>query len=126
MEYLMENRVHPTANKIYHDLSEKIPTLSQTTVYNTLKLFMEQGALHALNIDDKNVRFDIDTSCHAHFQCCGCGEIFDVPVGSFELLHPRRVGDLLITECSLYYKGYCKNCNKKSQESPDNHINQKK
>lgn len=69
-EYLMENRTHPTADEIYNALSVSVPTLSKTTVYNTLRLFAEQNAVLSLVIDEKNVRFDIDTSCHAHFQCC--------------------------------------------------------
>ena len=38
MEYLMAHRTHPTVDEIYLALSPSIPTLSKTTVYNTLKL----------------------------------------------------------------------------------------
>lgn len=112
-EYLMDNRIHPTVDDIYNALYIKVPTLSKTTVYNTLKLFAEQGAVLALVIDDKNVRFDIDTSCHAHFQCCGCNRVFDIPLDKTELLQVRQIDDLLITESHLYYKGYCKDCRNK-------------
>lgn len=112
-EYLMDNRIHPTVDDIYNALYVKVPTLSKTTVYNTLKLFAEQGAVLALVIDDKNVRFDIDTSCHAHFQCCGCNRVFDIPLEKTELLQVRQIDDLLITESHLYYKGYCKDCRNK-------------
>lgn len=110
VEYLMDNRIHPTADEIYNALYIKVPTLSKTTVYNTLKLFSEQKAVLTLMIDDKQVRFDIDTSCHAHFQCYGCNKVFDIPVGESELLQIKQVGDLHITESHLYYKGYCKDC----------------
>lgn len=110
MEYLLENRIHPTADEIYSALYVKVPTLSKTTVYNTLKLFVEQGAVLLLMIDDKNVRFDIDTSCHAHLQCSDCNRVFDVPVGNLELLQAKQSGDFLITEIHLYYKGYCRDC----------------
>lgn len=113
VEYLMKNRIHPTIEDIYNALYIQVPTLSKTTVYNTLKLFVEQGAVLALVIDDKNVRFDIDTSCHAHFQCCRCHRIWDVPVGDVDLLQIRQIDDLLITESHLYYKGYCKHCSNK-------------
>ncbi|MCB0402432.1 MAG: transcriptional repressor, partial [Flavobacteriales bacterium] len=42
-EYLHENRQHPTVDTIYKDLVGHIPTLSKTTVYNTLKLFVDNG-----------------------------------------------------------------------------------
>ena len=44
MEYLMNHPIHPSADDIYTALSPSMPTLSKTTVYNTLKLFSEQGA----------------------------------------------------------------------------------
>ena len=56
MDYLMEHRVHPTADEIYNALYPTMPTLSKTTIYNTMKLFSEQGAVKALVIDEKNDR----------------------------------------------------------------------
>ena len=98
MEYLMKNRVHPTADEIYGAL------------YPTMRLFMEQGAIKALVIDEKNVRFDVDTSDHAHFMCLGCGCVYDIPIENREAIVLDGVGELLITETHLYYKGYCKKC----------------
>ena len=110
MDYLMEHRVHPTADEIYNALYPTMPTLSKTTIYNTMKLFSEQGAVKALVIDEKNVRFDIDTSSHAHFMCLGCGCVYDIPIENREAIVLDGVGELLITETHLYYKGYCKKC----------------
>lgn len=110
MEFLMKNRIHPTVEEIYNALYVKVPTLSRTTVYNTLKLFAVQKAVVTLVIDDKNVRFDIDTSCHAHFQCYSCNRIFDVAVVDRGMLQQKQIGDLTITETHLYYKGYCSRC----------------
>ena len=38
-EYLMEHKNHPSVDSVYQELVEEIPTLSRTTVYNTLHLF---------------------------------------------------------------------------------------
>ena len=54
MNYLIEHRTHPTVDEIYTALSPSIPTLSKTTVYNTLKLLSEQGAAQTLTIDERN------------------------------------------------------------------------
>ena len=110
MEYLMEHLTHPTADVIFNDLYPSIPTLSKTTVYNTLKLLEEQGAIQALNIDDKNLRYDADISLHAHFKCKQCGYIHDISLKdstAFEIENPE---DFFLTECQVYYKGYCKQC----------------
>ena len=77
MEYLLHNLTHPTADEIYSALITRIPTLSKTTVYNTLKLFVEHGAVKMLTIDEKNAMFDADTSSHAHFLCTRCNKVFD-------------------------------------------------
>lgn len=110
MNFLIHNRIHPSVEDIYNALCFSMPTLSKTTVYNTLKLFAEQGALLALVIDEKNVRFDIDTSNHAHFQCVECCKVFDVPVENNGYVKPKEMEEFQVTEVHLYYKGYCKNC----------------
>lgn len=113
MEYLMEHRTHPSTDEIHSVLIKWMPTLSKTTVYNTLKLFTEQGALTALGIDDRNIRYDIDVSDHAHFICLGCGKVYDIPVDHLDKLIVRGGEKLTITETHLYYKGYCKLCDNK-------------
>ena len=113
MEYLMEHLTHPCTDDIHSVLIKFMPTLSKTTVYNTLKLFTEQGALMALGIDDRNIRYDIDVSDHAHFICLGCGKVYDIPVDHLDKLIVRGGEELTITETHLYYKGYCKLCDNK-------------
>lgn len=110
MNFLLHNRIHPSVEDIYNALCVSIPTLSKTTVYNTLKLFAEQGALLPLVIDEKNVRFDIDTSNHAHFQCVECCRVFDVPVENIGYMKPEEIKGFVVTEVHLYYKGYCRDC----------------
>ena len=117
MDYLMEHRVHPTADEIYNALYPTMPTLSKTTIYNTMKLFSEQGAVKALVIDEKNVRFDIDTSSHAHFMCLGCCCVYDLPIENQEAIQLEGVGELIITEIHLYYKGYCKKCAEENRKN---------
>ena len=73
LEYLQAHRTHPTVDIIYKNLSKEIPTLSKTTVYNTLKLFVSKGIVQELTIEEKEVRYDADTKPHAHFKCIECG-----------------------------------------------------
>jgi len=110
MEYLMAHLTHPTADVIFNDLYPSIPTLSKTTVYNTLKLLEDQGAIRAVSIDDKNLRYDADISNHAHFKCKQCGNVQDIPLkdgAGFEIIN---TGDFLLMELQIYYKGYCRQC----------------
>ena len=58
MDYLLKHHTHPCIDEIYMALHDDIPTLSKTTVYNTLKLFVEHGAAKMLTIDERNACFD--------------------------------------------------------------------
>ena len=116
MHYLLTRRTHPTVDEIYHELVDSIPTLSRTTVYNTLHLLYKHGAILALSIDETNVRFDGYTHPHAHFLCCGCGNVYDVDLDDVAFVQrntPRNAA--IITEAQLYYKGLCNVCSAKQQ-----------
>lgn len=76
--YLLDNHTHPTADAIYSALSPSMPTLSKTTVYNTLRQFVECGLVQSVTIEDGELRYDADTSNHVHFKCVKCGGIYDV------------------------------------------------
>lgn len=111
MEYLMEHRTHPSADEIYTELSPTMPTLSKTTVYNTLKLFSEQGAALMLTIDERNANFDADTSQHAHFLCKQCGKIYDLPFSKeVKTVEGLQMDGHEVREMHYYYKGVCKEC----------------
>ena len=107
-DYLYKDHNHPTVDNIYKALLPLMPTLSKTTVYNTLKLFVEKGVATVVNIDEHEARYDADTSVHGHFKCKSCGGFFDVQlpkpiIASLEGFH--------IESFHINIKGYCKVCN---------------
>ena len=112
MNYLMEHHTHPTVDEIYTALATTIPTLSKTTVYNTLKLLSEQGAAQVLTIDEKNTCYDADTTPHAHFLCKQCGKIYDVEYNQENLnkMKDENINGHAIQETHYYFKGICKHC----------------
>lgn len=76
--WLCENPVHPDIETVYNQLFPIYPTLSKTTVYNTLKLFEENHIAQSLKIEDDKVRFDAEMKDHIHFKCNSCGTIYDI------------------------------------------------
>ncbi len=111
IEYLINNPTHPTADMIFSDLFPAIPTLSKTTVYNTLKLLEDSGAVRSIYIDDKSVRYDANLGIHGHFRCKSCGDIHDLNIEGLDSLLIKGNHKLSINECQIYYKGYCGKCN---------------
>jgi len=108
-EYLYSNMNHPTVDNIYMALAPSMPTLSKTTVYNTLKLFISKGIVKTINIEDNEVRYDSGTMIHGHFKCLECGKLFDFPIDNNDHLQ-AALTDFQITEFHYNLKGYCKVC----------------
>lgn len=111
-DYLITNRNHPTVDMIYQELSKEIPTLSKTTVYNTLKLFVEKEITLLLTIEEGQARFDADTSLHGHFKCEQCAKVYDFDV-AFEQMKISELERFQINENHVYFKGICEDCLKK-------------
>jgi Fur family peroxide stress response transcriptional regulator len=109
MDYLLTHKTHPTVNEIYTELLPQIPTLSKTTVHNTLKLFVHHKIARPIDIDERNARFDGTVSAHAHFRCKKCGCILDIPLPEIKDLFPKEL-DFLIDEAYVNTKGLCKSC----------------
>ncbi|MGB9781309.1 Fur family transcriptional regulator [Caldanaerobacter sp.] len=112
LKYLLENRIHPTADDIYKSLINEIPTLSKTSVYNTLDLFLKKGLVSTLSFKEKELRYDINTRFHGHFKCEICGKVYDFPV-SEKMLEVDELKGFSIKNVDINVYGICKECNEK-------------
>ena len=102
-------RKHPTADEIYTDLAVQHPSLSKTTVYNSLHALVEAGLLRELEIESGNCRYDLAPQPpHSHFVCRKCGRIFDMcmPAGVNEMADPGFAVDSV----DVCYRGVCPEC----------------
>lgn len=108
-DYLYDNRTHPTVDEIYSGLVKSVPTLSRTTVYNTVKLFAQCGLARALTIEGFQTRYDADVSMHGHFLCKNCGKVYD-----FKLTNviDDELQGFSVKSKEVYYSGICRDCNK--------------
>ncbi len=77
-KYVCEHKTHPTVDTIYSALSPGFPTLSRTTVYNTLHLFSENNLVQSIKIEDDEIRYDGNMAPHLHFKCSKCGKVYDI------------------------------------------------
>lgn len=104
---------HPTADEIYASVHRSNPTLSRTTVYNTVRLFAEKGILNDINISSESTRYDsTQYAPHAHFVCRECGSICDIPIDISALACPD---EFVCDNVNVYFKGICPGCQKKSE-----------
>jgi len=109
LKYIMEQRNHPSVDEIYKALVIQIPTLSKTTVYNTLNQLTEKGIVTALTIDDIEVKYDYIEVPHAHFLCMNCGRIYDLELDT-EIYGIKFTDGHKVNDIQINFKGICKDC----------------
>ena len=102
---------------IYGSLIRQIPTLSKTTVYNTLNQFADAGMVRALTIDGNEARYDITVEDHGHFRCERCGDVFDFKI-DVDSMAAEDLSGFQITDKSVYFKGLCPGCGSKQINIP--------
>lgn len=109
LEYLCANLDHPTADQIYIKIKKEEPTLSKTTVYNTLHLLVDTGLVRVVNIEDNEAHYDIVNDSHGHFKCQQCGAITDFDI-DLERLSSNALSGFRVIDKSVYFKGICPKC----------------
>ncbi len=109
LEYLAQNYNHPTADQIYNGLHDDVPTLSKTTVYNTLNSLADAGLVRAINIEDNEIRYDVNTDDHGHFKCESCKKIYDFDI-DINLFKTHELDNFEINDKNVYFKGICPDC----------------
>jgi Fur family transcriptional regulator, peroxide stress response regulator len=108
-ESLAATTAHPSADSIYRQLAREMPTLSRTTVYSTLDLLVKSGLAQRLALSGNELRFDANTSPHAHFHCRLCGEVSDLPGPVCPSL-PEAPKGFIVESSQLYAEGLCPRC----------------
>ena len=104
MRYLLTHPTHPTIDEIFMELKKRIPTVSRTTIYNTLRMFSEKGGALMITIDEHHVCYDGTTTPHAHFSCKVCGRVFDMPDMQPPTPQSTAIEGFSIDDAQLYYK----------------------
>lgn len=112
MEYLKDNKEHPSALDVFTSISKRFPTISFATVYNTLEMLKKKGLVLELNIDPERKRFDPDTNPHHHMICTKCGKVVDVFM-EFPLNIPEiETRGFEIERIHIDVYGICETCKK--------------
>ncbi|MBP7223385.1 MAG: transcriptional repressor [Sedimentibacter sp.] len=109
LEYLSNSKDHPTVEKIYNDLKREVPSLSKTTIYNTLNYLSELNLIKVLTIDENEAHFDAVKESHGHFKCRSCGKIYDFDI-DMDSIDTKELDNFKVNEKLVYYKGICPGC----------------
>ena len=77
-ELLLTTPTHLTAEQILASLRQSSGRVSKATVYNTLKLFVDQGLARQIHADPERCVYDSTMAPHHHFQNLETGEMIDI------------------------------------------------
>jgi len=120
LRFLRMNPLHPTAEEVYQGLVNEIPTLSRTTIYNTLNFFAEKGLVKVLNLGHNETRYDLNTDEHVHFKCIKCGRIYDLYLSCNLPQKGDVVDGHIIVEREVLLRGICRIC--KGKKGGDDEV----
>ena len=112
-EYLAETSSHPTPTQVFDELSAQHPEISRATVYNTLKVLQELGAIVEIGLSAGHTHYETDTTPHMNLICLRCHAVCDAPApdllvevqanaANLEGFHPLAV--------RLDVLGFCADC----------------
>ena len=114
--YMVKSTEHPSAEKIYHDLLPKFPSMSLATVYNNLKVLVEEGFVAELKIsNDSTTYYDFMGHQHVNIVCESCGKIVDfMDVDLLDIAkEAHQQTQFEITKVQLLAYGICPECQAK-------------
>lgn len=114
LQVIRESKEHLTANEVFDDARQLLPTISFATVYNSLRYLKEEGLIGEVRFGADVTRYDRRLSRHDHAICNKCGMLVDlelsIPVGLIEEATNRSKFKTESIEMTL--RGLCPECSK--------------
>ena len=74
-----------TAEQIYMEAKQILPSIAMGTVYRNLGLMAAAGEVLRIEMPGRPDRFDKTVVPHHHCVCVRCGEVYDIPIPDLSL-----------------------------------------
>jgi Fe2+ or Zn2+ uptake regulation protein len=86
LQVIRDAEQHLTANEVFVNAKQLLPSISFATVYNSLRFLKDAGHIAEIQFGNGASRFDRITSRHDHAICTRCGKLVDI-----EMEHPKEL-----------------------------------
>ncbi len=108
---LAESSTHPTAEAVFAEVRQDMPTISLKTVYDVLNDLVELGEIQQLDFGEGARRFDPTTAEHHHLICDRCGKVRDIfaDFSQFQIPRSQSYG-FTIRNAEVTFRGICEQC----------------
>lgn len=114
---LKNNHTHLSSEEIYDLVREDCPEIGLATVYRTMQLLDEIGAISKLNLDDGCIRYEIclnkdDSHNHHHLICKKCGKIMEAKEDLLDSIESeiQKLYNFEILDHDVKFYGLCEDC----------------
>ena len=117
--------MHLSAEDVHHKLLEANKRVSLATVYRTLRLLVQMGFLHELELSEGGHRFELSSDeipDHHHMVCVRCGRTEEFE-NDLVLQAGREAADNIgfeLIESTLNVRALCPDCQEKGSEKKRN------
>jgi Fur family transcriptional regulator, peroxide stress response regulator len=109
LEFLGRCMGHPSARQVYEALVKEMPSLSRTTIYNTLNALAEKGLVGVVKASGGETRYECADRDHCHFFCTSCHTVIDTEFVCVHLHALESQGHEVHSMQGCFY-GVCKEC----------------
>jgi Fur family ferric uptake transcriptional regulator len=119
LEAFLETGDHVTGEDLYQKIRERYPRIGYTTVYRTLKLFVEAGLAEEHHFDDGVTRYEMEHEHHDHLVCTLCGKILEFESALIERAQKEiaeGLGFVVLRHRHELY-GHCSDCRENETQS---------
>lgn len=113
LQVIRDAEEHLTANEVFDNAKQLLPSISFATVYNSLRYLKETNLIAEISFGNGASRFDSMTSRHDHAICTNCGKLVDM-----EIELPNEIVNLAtefskfkVESIELTLRGLCPKCN---------------
>lgn len=112
LRVINEAEEHLTANEVFDNARQLLPSISFATVYNSLRYLKDEGFIGEVRFGTDATRYDRNLTRHDHAMCNKCGKLVDmelsIPVGLFE--EAANHSNFEAESIELTLRGLCPDC----------------
>jgi Fur family peroxide stress response transcriptional regulator len=115
LQVIRDSENHLTANEVFDEAKNLLPTISFATVYNSLRYLKEAGHISEIQFGSGASRFDKMTSRHDHAICVKCGRLVDMEleIPSELIAIAENFSQFKLESIELTLRGLCPECSNK-------------
>jgi Fur family ferric uptake transcriptional regulator len=120
-EIIQHAKGHLDADEIYQQARDRSPSISLSTIYRNLHIFIEQGLVEEHQFGSRRYYEPVPQSRHHHLVCLGCGRVFEFKCPSTKRLASRisKEEGFRVTDTEVRLSGYCPECQQRLAISAD-------